>query len=239
LIFFETVVSMENAEAENIIEFPLRGEWTAINTPAHRIPSHGTNRFGQRYACDFIRISRKPLMYLSTENVLHHAFGHVSVTKCFGWSQPVYSPCDGIVVARSDGWPDIMELNSIRDSFNLLFHTHKINGRDFRPLAGNYIIIRSERFTALLAHLRNGSVKVREGQHVNAGDLLGEVGNSGNTTGPHLHFQLMKGDDPLTATGLPCRFRSYERYHHKAWVTVTNGIPGRLERIRYNDEKDP
>ena len=94
-------------------------------------------------------------------------------------------------------------------------------------------MIHTERFTALLAHLRNGSVKVAEGRHVKTGDLLGEVGNSGNTTGPHLHFQLMKGDNPFTATGLPCRFRTYECYRRKAWEMVTNGIPGRLERIRY------
>jgi hypothetical protein len=224
---------MVDVEEDNVVEFPLRGEWTAINTPAHRIPSHGTNMLGMRYAFDFIRISRKPMRYLSSKNVLYHAFGHVSVKDCFGWSQPVYSPCEGEVVTMCDGWPDIMELNSLRDSFNALFRTPKINGHDFRPLAGNYAIIHSERFSALLAHLRNGSVKVAEGQHVKAGDLIGEVGNSGNTTGPHLHFQLMKGDNPFTAIGVPCRFRSYECYRRKAWVTVTNSIPGRLERIQY------
>ena len=223
---------MVNVEEDNLIEFPLRGEWTAINTPAHRIPSHGTNKFGMRYAFDFIRLGWKPLIYLSSKNVYHHWFGNVSVKDCFGWSQPIYSPFEGEVVAMYDGWPDIMELNSIRDGYNLLFRQPKIRGRDFRPVAGNYVIIHSERFSALLAHMRNDSVKVREGQHVKAGDPLGEIGNSGNTTGPHLHFQLMKGDDPFTATGVPCRFRSYESYHHKTWKKVTNGIPGRLERIR-------
>ncbi len=227
---------MVNPEEDGIVEFPLRGEWTAINTPAYRIPSHGTDMLGERYAFDFIRISRKPMRYLSSKNTLYHAFGHVSVKDCFGWSQPVYSPCDGEVVTMHDGWPDIMELNSLRDSYNLLFRTPKISGHDFRPVAGNYVIIHSERFSAVMAHLRNGSVKVKEGQHVKAGDQIGEVGNSGNTTGPHLHFQLMRGDDPFTATGLPCRFRSYESYRRKAWETVTNGIPGRLERIRYPSE---
>jgi hypothetical protein len=79
-------------------------------------------------------------------------------------------------------------------------------------------------------------LKSARGQHVKIGDLLGEVGNSGNTTGSHLHFQLMRGDNPFTATGLPCRFRTYECYRHIAWETVTNGIPGKLERIRYRVE---
>jgi len=223
-------------EEANVVEFPLRGEWTAINTPAHRIPSHGTDRLGMRYAFDFIRKNWKPLMYLSSKSELHHAFGHVSVKECFGWSQPVYTPFEGEIVTVSDGWPDIMDLNSLRDSFNLLFRTPKITGYDFRPVAGNYVILHSECCSTLLAHLRNGSVKVKVGQHVKTGDLLGEVGNSGNTTGPHLHFQLMKGDNPYTAVGLPCRFRSYESYRHNAWERVTNGIPGRLERIRYQAE---
>jgi len=225
-----------NTEEDNVVEFPLRGEWTAINTPAHRIPSHGTDKLGMRYAFDFIRRSWKLLMYLSTKKEFHHWFGRVSVKECFGWSQPVYSPFEGKVVTMRDGWPDIMEINSLRDSFNVLFRTPKISGDDFRPLAGNHVIVHSEHCSALLAHLRNGSVKVAEGQHVKVGDLLGEVGNSGNTTGPHLHFQLMKGDNPFTATGLPCRFRSYECYRHGSWETATNGIPGRLERIRYKVE---
>ena len=224
---------MTNMKEDNIVEFPLRGEWTAVNTPAHRIPSHGTDMFGMRYAFDFVRIARRPLKYLSSKTVFHHLFSRVSVKDCFGWAQPVYSPIEGRVVAAHDGWPDIMEINNLRDSFNAMFHTPRSNGNDFRPLAGNHVIIQTDQFSAVLAHLRNGSVKATEGQHVKAGDLLGEVGNSGNTTGPHLHFQLMKGDNPFTATGVPCRFRSYERYYGKSWVTVTNGIPGKLERIRY------
>ena len=224
---------MVDVEEDNVVEFPLRGEWTAINTPAYRIPSHGTNMLGQRYAFDFIRISRKPMRYLSSKNTLYHVFGHVSVTDCFGWAQPVYSPCDGEVIEAHDGWPDITELNSLRDSYNLLFHPPRINPDDMRPVAGNHVIIRSERFSVLLAHLRNGSVKVAEGRHLKTGDLIGEVGNSGNTTGPHLHFQLMRDDDPMTAVGVPCRFRFYERFTNKDWEKVTNGIPGKLERIRY------
>ncbi len=121
--------------------------------------------------------------------------------------------------------------NSLSLTYTFM-RTPKTTGIDVRPLTGNCVIVHSERCSALLVHLRNGSVKVREGQHVKTGDLLAEVGNSGNTLAPHLHFQLMRGDDPMKAIGLPCRFRSYERYRGKAWETVTSGIPGRLERIR-------
>jgi murein DD-endopeptidase MepM/ murein hydrolase activator NlpD len=138
-----------------------------------------------------------------------------------------------------DGMPDIMKINMFKDVFNSLRLTYSFmrapspRSVDVRRIAGNCVVVHSERCSAFLAHLRNGSVKVKEGQHIKAGDQIGVLGNSGNTTAPHLHFQLMKGDDPFTAIGVPCRFRFYERYHNKAWGPVTNGIPGRYERIRY------
>jgi hypothetical protein len=59
---------------------------------------------------------------------------------------------------------------------------------------------------ALFAHLRRGSVRVRPGDRVALGQQLGECGNSGNSTEPHLHFQLMDHPSVLLAAGLPMRF---------------------------------
>jgi hypothetical protein len=42
-----------------VVRFPLQGEWVALRTPAHRIPSHRTNMLGQRYAFDFVRLDRR------------------------------------------------------------------------------------------------------------------------------------------------------------------------------------
>ncbi len=233
---------MRNAEDNTTVEFPLRGEWTAVRTPAYRVPSHGTGEFGLRYAFDFVRAEWEPSMRFSSKNRFHQLYGHVPVNDYYGWSQPIYSPFDGEVVMVRDGWPDILGVNTFKDIFHSLLLTYSFmrapspRSIDIRRVAGNCVVVHSERCSAFLAHLRSGSVSVKEGQHIQAGDLIGEVGNSGNTTAPHLHFQLMKGDDPFTATGLPCRFRFYERYCDKAWESVTNGIPGRLERIRYMGE---
>nr|WP_277749833.1 M23 family metallopeptidase [Methanoculleus taiwanensis] len=181
-------------------------------------------------------------MRFSSKNRLHQLYGHVSVNDFYGWAQPIYSPFDGEVVMVRDGWPDILEVNTFKDIFHSLLLTYSFMRApsrrkiDLHRIAGNCVVVRSERCSAFLAHLRSGSVNVEEGQQIQAGALIGEVGNSGNTMAPHLHFQLMKGDDPFTATGLPCRFRSYERYRDTAWESVTNGIPGRLERIRYMGE---
>ena len=61
----------------------------------------------------------------------------------------------------------------------------------------------------MYAHLRQGSVAVRTGQRVEAGDLLGEIGNSGSSTEPHLHFHVADGPSAVDADGLPWVLASY------------------------------
>jgi murein DD-endopeptidase MepM/ murein hydrolase activator NlpD len=103
---------------------------------------------------------------------------------------------------------------------------------DYRPLAGNYVVIEGGEGYAFYAHLRAGSIGVRAGQRVAAGQIIGALGNSGNSTMPHLHFHLMDGPDPVAAKGLACKFQSYERWTDERWELVNDGIPGALERIR-------
>jgi len=84
----------------------------------------------------------------------------------------------------------------------------------------------------VLAHLRAGSVRVAVGEDVAAGRQVGECGNSGNSTQPHVHLQVMDTADPLTARGVPLSFRDY-----RAWprggspVVVDEGVPGESEVV--------
>jgi murein DD-endopeptidase MepM/ murein hydrolase activator NlpD len=110
-------------------------------------------------------------------------------------------------------------------------------------LAGNHVITRSPDgdgegagagdVCALYAHLVPGSVTVAPGQRVAPGDVLGQVGHSGNSTAPHLHFQLMDSPDAPRARGIPCAFAAYDVRRAGRWEPVRATIPGLHDRIRH------
>lgn len=78
-------------------------------------------------------------------------------------------------------------------------------------LAGNYIVIRHPWGEySLYAHLKPDSAKVKIGQRVAAGDIIGQVGSSGSSTEPHLHFQVCDGPGPLDCAGRPIGFKGVE-----------------------------
>ncbi len=83
--------------------------------------------------------------------------------------------------------------------------------REPREGAGNHVIVQIEPGVwAFYAHLRMGSVAVEVGDQVVTGQPIGRLGNSGNSIGPHLHFGLIDGPNPLTANSVPMVLDSYE-----------------------------
>ncbi len=93
------------------------------------------------------------------------------------WDAQIVSPCDGEIVFARDGAADARGAQSERAT----------------P-AGNMVAISCKGVTVLLAHMRQGSVAVAAGDKVKTGDPLGRVGNSGNTTEPHLHIHAERGE---------------------------------------------
>ena len=120
-----------------------------------------------------------------------------------------------------ESWAALKTLRSYRQS------------NDPRLLAGNHIMIRTGDVFSLYAHLAPGSVAVTARQGVSVGDLIGRVGHTGNSTAPHLHFQLMDSADPLRARGIACAFAEYSVKQGSSWEHVHNGIPRRHERLRF------
>jgi hypothetical protein len=191
------------------IGFPLSGEWVAVNTPAERIPSHGTDFFGQRYAFDFVRLNAKGTGFSSRSVFRQFAF-FVHASDFLAWNEPVFAAFNGRVVAAGDGWPDRMIINALWQVIRATLIQGRPEPSDLRSLLGNYLLIEGEPGVALYAHLRKGTVLAQLGQLVQGGERLGSVGNSGNSTMPHLHFHVMDRANPWEAEGVYCDFTTGE-----------------------------
>jgi hypothetical protein len=219
-----------------VVEFPLRGQWSVERTPAHRIPSHGTDVFGQRFAYDLVRTDDRSEFHLHPAGTLRLYLIGGRTRDCYGWGQPVHAALDGEIVEAVGGVPERQWLHVVRESWlalkNVFVFGLARRGLDPARLAGNHVIIRTGQTYALYAHLAAESVAVTRGQEVRAGEVIGRVGHTGNSTAPHLHFQLMDSADPLRAKGIPCAFAEYLVQRDGRWERVERGIPRRLERIR-------
>ena len=207
-----------------VVRSPVRGRWVPVNSPADKVPSHGTHELGQTYAIDLVHV---PDPSRTWESVRRWPLAARPETfPAFG--QDVLAPADGVVV-HAEGWQrDHWSRNSWPGILYLM-----VEGMVFRQLlslltlsAGRFIVGNSvtldlgDGVYAVFAHLRRGSVRVREGDRVSAGDVLGEVGNSGNTSEPHLHFHLMDRPRPMSAAGVPFAFP------YEAGGRTQTGAPG-------------
>ncbi len=219
-----------------VVDFPLRGEWTAPNTPGTRVPSHGTDLLGARYAYDFVGIdpaSRSKRFHRLS--LLQYLIAGVRLEDTYGWGRPIYSATGGTVVQAEDGMPERNPVHVARDLFVMLKNGRSVKANprvDYRTLAGNYIMVELSAGFVVYAHAQTGSVRVSTGDVVVPGQHLANVGHSGNSTAPHLHFQIMDDPDPWKAQGVLCSFREYEVFENNAWRPVQNAIPTAEDRLR-------
>jgi len=230
-------LQLDGTKQTVFVEFPLRGEWMAPNTPGSKVPSHGTDQLGERYAFDFLQVdwSRIGRPFYNVSALRYFVFG-VPLDGCYCWGKEIHAPFDGLVVEARDGLKERPIVHVATDLSYALRVTKELDlEKDgFRAVAGNYVILKKiDGLYAALVHLQCGSVAVSKGQHVKKGEVLGKVGHSGNSTAPHLHFQLMDSIDLHIAKGVPCGFEKYEVWENNGWKTIYNGIPTNKQRFRY------
>jgi hypothetical protein len=189
-----TSVVAENAV---VIDPPLRGaRWVVgdgccARRSAHRgavLPVNGAFHVAERFAIDFVQLDERGRLFDGPGDAL-------SSYKYYG--AEILSVADGVVAATMDGLPE------------------NVPGRlpavvTAATAGGNYAVvdIGGGRF-AFYAHMQPSSLRVRVGQRVVTGQLLGRLGNSGNSDAPHLHFHVMDSPAPLGSNGLPYVFRSF------------------------------
>lgn len=210
-----------------VLDLPFHGRWMARNSPARRVPSHGTDLLGTTYAIDFIAVDEHGRSAPAT----WRTWLSVEPPEAFiGFGRPVLAPIDGTVVAAHDGEEDH---EARRSQLALVPYALGQAGRlraGPDAIAGNHVIIAlgpSGPYVALV-HLRRGSVRVAVGDAVAAGDPVGECGNSGNSTQPHVHVQAADSLDWSQARGLPIAFR-FRRPGRPGEAVV--GLPGESEII--------
>lgn len=193
-----------------VLAYPFRGRWRARNSPARRVPSHGTHLMGTTYAVDFIPVDDRGR---SGPRTWRAAFATEAPEVFYGFGAPVLAPIDGSVVAVHDGEPDHAARRSqLTLVAYMLTQAGRVRGGP-PAIAGNHVVIGqgSEGPFVLLAHLRRGSVAVHVGDQVAVGDVVGACGNSGNSTRPHVHIQATDTMRWDSARGLPIAFTDTQK----------------------------
>ncbi|HYR87983.1 MAG TPA: M23 family metallopeptidase [Terriglobia bacterium] len=206
---------------------PLKGEnWIAANGPAngsvHRralIPLNGNVHLAQRFAIDWVQINPGGRTFEGDEkdNKTHKAYGN-----------DVLAVADGVVAAVQDGIPE-----------NVPGPASRAVPITPETIGGNHVIldVGGGRF-AFYAHMQPGNLRVKVGDKVRRGQVIGLVGNSGNSTEPHLHFHVTDGNSPLESEGLPYVLESFEvQSAPNTWEPRQNELPLQNSRVRFPEVK--
>ena len=151
------------------LDLPVAGEWTVTAGGRSEFLSHHYKDAYEKDAVDFLQL------------VDGRAFqgDPTRAESWYGFGEPVLAPADSTVVSVSDGQPD--------EPIGAIGGPHG---------EGNMIILKiDDQRYAMLSHLKQGSVLVNEGDRVRSGQPIAAVGDSGNSVGPHLHFQVQQDPD--------------------------------------------
>jgi murein DD-endopeptidase MepM/ murein hydrolase activator NlpD len=150
------------------------------------------------------------------------------VDRFYAFDQTIFAPVGGRVVSAQDGVPDLVARRSPLARIPYAVTQASRARQGARGLAGNHIILDLGDGGPYLvvAHLRCGTMAVRPGEAVVAGRPIGRCGNSGNSTQPHVHLQVMDHADPFAAAGVPIVFQNYwVRRRDGTSELVRNGVP--------------
>lgn len=185
---------------KNKLEYslPVTDAWVVVNGGVHKTLSHSWHLNSQRYAYDLVVMDEEIRTHCGDDKKLENYY-------CYG--KAIIAPADEKVVEIS---------NRCKDSKIMRNHTTDPLIKDIR---GNYIIIQHAKDEfSFIGHLKPDSLRVKVGDQVKRYQKIAECGNSGNTTEPHVHFQIQNRKSFALSAGIPIKFKNIhtedlEGYH--------------------------
>ncbi len=195
-------IPIKSEFAKNKYIFPLRGisfvGWGASLHTGHRwaVP--------EEFALDIAKLGEKGLT---------HKGEGTHFDDYYAYGADVLAAADGRVISVASDQPEdpsaMQRPNETQEAYfaRLQKEQGERLAKGLMAVSGNYVMIdHGKNEYSLYAHLQPGSVRVRVGDQVKAGDVIGKLGSSGNSTEPHLHFHVCDKPDPLICAGIPVNF---------------------------------
>lgn len=193
---------IRDGASKTAFRFPLSGAWYIGASPS--LHSHHRWVVFEEFAYDIVRTDAQGLT---------HTGDGTKFSDYYDYGAPVLAAADGVVVAASDGVAEdlsaMQKPGETNDAYMQRLRQDQAArlALGLKGVVGNYVVIdHGDGEYSVYAHLQPGSVGVTAGQKVAAGQPIGKVGSSGNSTEPHLHFQVCDTPDPMLCAGIPAQF---------------------------------
>jgi murein DD-endopeptidase MepM/ murein hydrolase activator NlpD len=199
---FTGSIPIKSEFAQNKYIFPLRSVWYV----GYGASFHTGHRWAipEEFALDIAKIG---------ESGLSHKGDGTRFDDYYAYAADVLAAANGHVISAANDQPEdpsaMQRPNETQEAYfdRLQKEQGERLAKGLTAITGNYVMIdhgKSE--YSLYAHLQPGSVHVHVGDQVKAGDVIGKLGSSGNSTEPHLHFHVCDKPDPLMCAGIPVNF---------------------------------
>lgn len=201
-------IAVLSKRSDTVLALPFAGAWTDGAGPS--LHTHHRWVTSEEFAHDFVRFGADGRTFRGdgTKFSDYYAYGQPVLAAAAGRVIYVYGDAveDPSVMQRpGEAMPAYLQ--------RLMADQDRRLSGGAGAIAGNHIIVEvGNREYALYAHLKPGSIRVKAGDAVSLGQPLASVGSSGNSTEPHLHFQLCDGPEPLDCAAIPANFQNIEIY---------------------------
>jgi murein DD-endopeptidase MepM/ murein hydrolase activator NlpD len=199
---FTGSIPIKSEFAQNKYIFPLRGVWYA----GWGASFHTGHRWAipEEFALDIAKIG---------ESGISHKGDGTRFNDYYAYGADVLAAANGRVTSVASDQPEdpsaMHRPNESQEAYLTRLQKEQAErlAKGLTAIAGNYVMIdHGKNEYSLYAHLQPGSVRVHIGDQVKAGDVIGKLGSSGNSTEPHLHFHVCDKPDPLMCAGIPVNF---------------------------------